>query len=207
MAGKGGSFFVLNEFSYSVTRRVVSHLVSSRCVASRHVTSRRTVAVGSFNCVPLRKQRNYRAIKMSRSKGIDTDRSIIRNPLESCVPICLYVVAVVSSFSFLLSRSFFLVLTVWTLRGSLWMGRVPAWRHSPRWFTEGVPGMVGARGRRRSGWPGGRWDVGWSARKGGTGGGGGYMTQHIDLSLVERVRGREAHGGGWYIRRVEGKTE
>jgi len=36
---------------------------------------------------------------------------------------------------------------------------------------------------------------------------GGYMTQHIDLSLVERVRGREAHGGGWYIRRVEGKTE
>ena len=50
-----------------------------------------------------------------------------------------------------------------------------------------------------------RWVIceeGWDGR-----GRGGYMTQHIDLSLVERVRGREAHGGGWYIRRVEGKTE
>lgn len=46
-------------------------------------------------------------------------------------------------------------------------------------------------------------------RKGGTGG---YMTQHIDLSLVGRVRGRGEHGGGgggggWCIRGVEGKAE
>lgn len=53
--------------------------------------------------------------------------------------------------------------------------RVGSRRECRGWLERGDVGGVG-----------GRWDVGW---KGGTGG---YMTQHIDLSLVERVRGRGA---------------